>query len=232
MYSTGRPTPLITPYAMLASSLLFTTYPTITPYLQVSEALVVAEDAGYTQMAVVDENRFLGFVSLKQLEDADAAERVTELSLLKTQVQAQAHLLQVLHSSVVHDSAFVAVVEQDGQYLGSLGPAELNTAMNTLLNAGDAGGIIVLEMDRRQYSFGELSRLVETNESYITQLNTYTEAGTGMFIVTIRINRAELSDVVATLQRYDYNIRYYFGEENYQNELRENYSALMNYLNL
>ncbi len=42
----------------------------------------------------------------------------------------------------------------------------------------------------------------------------------------------EISDIIATLQRYDYIIRYYFGEEEYENELKENYDLLMAYLNI
>ncbi|MDD2794041.1 MAG: CBS domain-containing protein, partial [Sediminibacterium sp.] len=71
-----------------------------------------------------------------------------------------------------------------------------------------------------------------TNDSYITQLNTYTEAGTGLVIVTIKINKIEVSDIVATFQRYDYVVRYYFGEEEYANELKENYQHLVSYLNM
>jgi acetoin utilization protein AcuB len=37
---------------------------------------------------------------------------------------------------------------------------------------------------------------------------------------------------VATFQRYEYQVSYFFGEEEYENELRNNYDHLMNYLNL
>ena len=50
--------------------------------------------------------------------------------------------------------------------------------------------------------------------------------------VTIRINKPEVSDIVATFQRYEYNVKYYFGEEHYANELRTNYDNLMNYLKI
>jgi hypothetical protein len=87
-------------------------------------------------------------------------------------------------------------------------------------------------MERHNYAFGELSRLVETNNASIVQLNTFTESGTGLFIVTIKLNKTEVSDILATLQRYDYTIRYFFGEEAYENELRENYDLLMTYLKI
>ena len=48
--------------------------------------------------------------------------------------------------------------------------------------------------------------------------------------VTIRINKLEVSDIISTFQRYEYNVKYYFGEEMYENELRTNYDNLMNFL--
>ncbi len=99
-------------------------------------------------------------------------------------------------------------------------------------NVEEPGALIVMEMERSGYSIGELSRLVETNNASITQLNTYTEVGSGLFIVTLKINKIEIADIIATLQRYDYTIRYYFGEEAYENELKENYDLLMAYLRI
>jgi hypothetical protein len=48
----------------------------------------------------------------------------------------------------------------------------------------------------------------------------------------VKINKTEVSDVLATLQRYEYNVRYYFGEEYYENALKENFENLMSYLNV
>jgi hypothetical protein len=73
---------------------------------------------------------------------------------------------------------------------------------------------------------------VETNDAQIIQLNTYSDAASGNFYITLRINKTEISDIVATFQRYEYQVKYYFGEELYENELRNNYDHLMNYLNI
>jgi hypothetical protein len=106
------------------------------------------------------------------------------------------------------------------------------TVLTSYVGADTKGGVIVLEIERRQYSFGEIVRLIETNDAYVTQLNTATDPQTGMLLVTIQINRMEVSTIVATFQRYDYSVKYYFGEENYQNELKENYHHLLSYLNM
>ena len=118
-------------------------------------------------------------------------------------------------------------MNKDGELQGVITQKNLLHFTEGFINIDEPGGIIVIEMDKRNYSFGELNRLIETNDAYITQLNTFTENTTGLFIITIRLNKISISAIIATLQRYDYIIRYYFGEEEYANELRENYDILI-----
>jgi formyltetrahydrofolate hydrolase len=98
--------------------------------------------------------------------------------------------------------------------------------------ANEPGGIIVLEMEQRNFSFSEISKLIETNDAQITQLNTHWDNNSSTFFVTIKVSKFEISDIIATFQRYEYQVKYYFGEEMFENELRSNYDHLMNYLNI
>ena len=104
--------------------------------------------------------------------------------------------------------------------------------MATFMRLDEPGGLVVLEMEPRQYAFSEMSRLVETHDAQITQLNTRILPESGQLSVTIRLNKPEISDIVATFQRYEYNVVCFFGEELYTNQLRNNYDNLMSYLNV
>ena len=126
----------------------------------------------------------------------------------------------------------IPVIDENKNLLGVVSYRELLKQASEFMNVKDPGGLIVLELETNSYSFSEISRLVETNDAQITQLNTYTNPQTGLMQVTIKINKTEISDIVATFQRYEYNVKYYFGEELYENELRSNYDNLMNYLKL
>ncbi len=53
-----------------------------------------------------------------------------------------------------------------------------------------------------------------------------------MLTVTLHINKKEIAAVVATFERYDYDVIYYFGDENFENEIHNNYRHLMNYLDI
>ncbi|MGI8601190.1 MAG: CBS domain-containing protein, partial [Chitinophagaceae bacterium] len=96
----------------------------------------------------------------------------------------------------------------------------------------EPGGLIVLEMEGKDYSFAEISRIVESNDAQITQLNTYTDTESGVMQVTIKVTKLEISDIISTFQRYEYNVKYYFGEELYTNELKDNFDNLMHYLKI
>ena len=71
-----------------------------------------------------------------------------------------------------------------------------------IIGAGDPGAIIVLEMEKVNFAFSEIIKLVETNDAQVTQLNTYGDPLTSTFYITLRINRLEVSDIIATFQRY------------------------------
>ena len=126
----------------------------------------------------------------------------------------------------------VPVVDEENDLQGAVAYNDLLKHASEFMSLKEPGGLIVLEMESNQYSFNEISKLVETNDAQITQLNTSNDPETGMMQVTIRINKPEVSDIVATFQRYEYNVKYYFGEELYANELRSNYENLMNYLKI
>lgn len=219
---------------MLVSQLLNTSFPTLNITDKAVFALQLMDDYDVLHLPVLSEEKFVGLVAKDDL--IDAAESETHLSspelLQKLFVKNEEHFLTALKLISHHDLSLLPVVNDQMELTGVVLAKELIKAVSLFLGIEERGAVIVLETDKRNFSFGELSRLVETNDSYITQLNTYTEAGTGLVIVTIRINKSEVSDIVATFQRYDYVVRYYFGEEEYANELKENYQHLISYLNM
>ncbi len=219
---------------MLASQLINTHYPAINLFDRVSFALQLMEDYDVQHLPVLGEEKFAGLVSKDDLLDADENAFLSSLEnqLIKTSVKGKEYFLSAVKIASQDQLSLVAVVNENQELLGAITLVSLLQNVSTFLGIEEPGGLIILEIDKRNFSFGEISRLIETNDAYITQLNTYTETETGLVIVSIKINKVEVSDIVATFQRYDYQIRYYFGEEQFTNELKENYNHLMSYLNM
>ena len=98
--------------------------------------------------------------------------------------------------------------------------------------AAQNGAILVLSISPYQYSLAEMSRLVETNNAQILQLNSLFDETTGAMIITLRINQEEASAIIATFERYDYQVLHYFGKSPMHNDIESHYHHLMNYLDV
>lgn len=219
---------------MLASQLVHTHYPSVNLFDKVSFALQLMDDYDALHLPVISEEKFAGLVSKDDLLDAveNALVASLEHQLMSVSIKSEEYFLTAVKMMAEHQLSIIPVVNEVQELIGVITLPTLIKVVSIHLGNEEPGGIIVVEAEKRNFSFGELSRLIETNDAYITQLNTCTETETGLVIVTIKINKLEVSDIVATLQRYDYSVRYYFGEEEYANELKQNYNQFMFYLNI
>jgi predicted transcriptional regulator len=211
------------------------TIPALHPTDTVARAQDLMTDFHIAHLPVVAEDKLVGLVSEDSLLNApDDNIPVSQLqhSFSKIAVHAGTHFIEAIHFVNEFNLTAIPVIEGDSDYIGAITATDLLKQVGKMMGAGDPGAVIVLEMEKISFSFSEVSKLVETNDAQITQLNTYFDAQTSIFYITLKINKLEISDIIATFQRYEYKIKYYFGEELYENELRTNYDHLMNYLSI
>lgn len=217
---------------MLTRDIISQTIPYLHLHDKVYHALQLMNDYHVAHLPVVKEESYLGIISEEQLLHTDDDFNIEQLHVSDgtTSVQANDHFLKAIQVAVTNKLSVVPIVEDNKQILGVVTYDDLLRNASDFMSLERPGGLIVLEIESTSYSFAEISRIVESNDAQITQLNTYVDAETGIMQVTIRISKLELSDIVSTFQRYEYTVKYYFGEEIYENELRSNYDNLMNYL--
>lgn len=207
------------------------------PYLhkddKVFHALQLMNDYHVAHLPVVENNSYLGIISEEQLLQSDEENTINQLEVTdgSTSVQANDHFLKAIQTAVVNKLSIVPVVDEK-QLVGIVTYNDLLRNASEFLSLNQPGALIVLELENANYSFTEINRIVESNDAQITQLNTFADPESGTTQVTIRVSKLEVSDIISTFQRYEYNVKYYFGEELYENELRTNYDNLMNYLKI
>jgi hypothetical protein len=92
------------------------------------------------------------------------------------------------------------------------------------------GGILVLEMNQVDYSLAQIAQIVESNNakilsSYITsnEESTHTE-------VTLKINTSNLTSIIRTFERYDYQVKAAYQDKAAEEDLRQRFDALMNFM--
>ena len=218
---------------MLTRDLISNTIPYLHKSDTVYHALQLMNDYHVVHLPVVENESYLGIISEEQLLQNDEGTALTDLQITDgtTSVQANEHFLKAIQTAVINKLSIVPVVEEK-QLLGIVTYNDLLRNASEFMSLGQPGALIVLEMDSRNYTFTEINRLVESNDAQITQLNSHTDPETGSMQVTIRVSKQEVSDLVSTFQRYEYNVKYYFGEELYENELKNNYDNLMHFLSI
>jgi len=220
---------------MLTGELLSQTLPYLHLHDKVYQALQLMNDNHVTHLPIVEGDKFIGIISeedLLQAENDHAELETLQQSFGNASVKTTEHFLKAIQIAVENALSVVPIINGENEIMGAIAYNDLLKNASEFMSLNEPGGLIVLEMESNQYSFNEISRLIETNDAQITQLNTSNDAQTGLMEVTIRVNKPEISDIVATFQRYDYNVKYFFGEELYVNELRNNYDNLMNYLKI
>lgn len=220
---------------MLTGELQSQTLPYLHLHDKVYHALQLMNDYHVTHLPVVEGDKYVGLISEEDLmqvdNDHDALSELQQ-SFSGICVKTSEHLLKALQIAAENGLSMVPLVTEENELVGTLVYSDLLKYASGFMSLNEPGALIVLEIPSNQYSFNEISKLVETNDAQITQLNTTNDPETGIMQVTLRINKPEVSDIIATFQRYDYNVKYFFGEELYTNELRSNYDNLMNYLRI
>ena len=205
------------------------------PYLHnndtVDHALQLMNDYHVAHLPVVEDNSYLGIISEEQLLQNEDDKTINQLQITDgtTSVHANDHFLKAIQTAVTNKISIVPVVEER-QLVGIVTYNDLLRNASEFMSLNAPGALIVLEIDSRNYTFTEINRIVESNGAQITQLNTYTDPETGLMQVTIRVSKLEVSDIINAFQRYEYTVKYYFGEELYENELKNNFENLMKYL--
>ena len=160
--------------------------------------------------------------SLDQLSD----------QFIRIGVNNTAHFLTALDLFTKNHLTLLPVLNEQQECTGFITQQNLNDSLAQFLGVAQPGAILVFSISPFQYSLAEMSRLVETNNAQIVQLNTFFDQPNGNLIVTLKLNRDEAGAIIATFQRYDYQVLHYFGNSPLNNDIEDHYHHLMNYLDV
>lgn len=221
---------------MLTTELINNNIPRLQLQDGIAKALQLITDYRVTHLPVVaPDGKYLGLLSeddLLDIEEEKGSVQYFEESFVPASVKENEHFLNAVNISNRYETTVVPVINEDGELVGAITATDLLKALGDFSGASEIGGIIVMEMERSQFAISEISRLVESNDAHILHLNTTVHAETGLLTVSLHINKKEIAAIVATFERYEYDVIYFFGDEKFENEIHSNYRHLMNYLDI
>lgn len=205
---------------------------------RVSTALTWMDEFKVRHLPVIDHQGFnyLGLVSEPELLSVDNDEK-TISGCFKTLptlfVTENEHFFSALNILTANNLTVLPVVDSDQKYLGLITYDNLLKQIAETLSVSNPGGIILLNINQNDYSLSEIVRIVESNDAKILSTSVKTIPNSANMIVTLKLNRINLEPVIQTFNRFQYDIRAYYGENEKDEELiRERYNSLMTFLNI
>ncbi len=198
------------------------------------EALGMMDDFYVRHLPIVNNEQLLGVISENDILNFDAHEAVGSysLSLRRPYVNAKDHIYEVMRQLAQSDLSVIPVVDNENNYLGVVTQEDLLHYFATTFSFTEPGSIIVLEINKRDYSLAEIARIIESESAIILSNFITSQPDSLKMEVTIKVNRQNIQSIIATFQRFDYLIKASFNESEYVDSLKERYDSLMSYLNV
>jgi acetoin utilization protein AcuB len=189
-----------------------------------------------SHIPVVNDSTFLGLVSDKLIYDLDLLDKPIETQLEKldtTHVHIGQHIFEVAIVMYKLKLSVIGVLDTEHYYLGAITLYDLARRFAKLFSLQEIGGVIVLELNVNDYSLAHISQIVESNDTKILSTFLNRKPGLQTMEVILKLDKEDLSPVIQTFMRYDYNVKAVYLDHTMLNDLyKDRFDQFMKYMNI
>ncbi|RYG45936.1 MAG: CBS domain-containing protein [Chitinophagaceae bacterium] len=202
-----------------------------------AETIVAVQDffaeGHFTHFPVTENGIYVGSISG---EDADTFEDARKLSDYRYALEgffARTTMiwLDVLELFAVNQTNIIPVLDENNIYVGYYELADVVRLFNDTPFLKEQGGVIVVEKGIADYSIGQITQIVESNNGKILGL-FISDSTSDMVQVTIKVAIGGINEIIQTFRRYDYEIISHHQEDAYLRNLQDRSDYLDRYLNI
>lgn len=220
---------------MLAKDLLNEQIPPLKTSDSVEKALSWMAEFKVSHLPIVNDVQFLGLISEEDLLECNTPTEAIgslRLTLMNAFIYEWQHFYEIIRLIALQKLSVVPVIDQKNNYKGLVSMADLMTKMASLGAMDNPGGIIILEIGIRDYSLSEISRIIESNDASILSSYITSHVDSTKLELTLKINKTDLSAIIAAFERYNYTIKASYHESEFAQDTMDRYDQLMKYLNI
>lgn len=219
---------------MIVSNLIHSEIPTLQLLDHVSTALNFFDDYKLTQIPVIGPEGYLGLIGEDVVLNASVNSHIEDLkkTLVKTKINDEQNLFDALRVFREKTLCILPVTDKNNKYLGCVHERDLLYKVCDWLKVSEPGGLLHIEVSIRDYSLAQIAQIVEGNGAKI--LNTLClphPTNSKMIEVLIKINQDELSGIIQTFERYEYQIIGSFHKNIHDKGLEDRFNSFIRYLN-
>ena len=185
-------------------------------------------------LPIVNDTQFLGLISEEIILNNDMDEPIGSysLGLARPFARDTDHIFEVMSKMASGRLTVIPIVDEDENYLGLISMEDLIQFYANSFSFSEPGSILVISTSKPQYSLAEISRIVESENAAILSTFLTSDEDSNRVQVTLKINKQDIGSIIASFQRFDYDITATFSDYEYIDDLKERYDALMSYLNV
>lgn len=221
---------------MLAHKLISDIIPSLRTSDTGQDALNWMETFRVSHIPIVNNKEFLGLISDVDIFDLNLAQESLgnhSLSLIKPYVLEYQHIYDVMEVLSRLKLSLVPVLDNEKKYLGVITLQDLMQHFSELLAVHNEGGLLQIEVGYRDYSLSEIARIVEDQDCKILSLYMSQNSMAEKYLITLKLNRSDLTPIIRAFERYNYNIKAsYVGGVETDEKTKDNYESLLRYLNV
>lgn len=186
-------------------------------------------------LPVVNHKQFLGLISdedLIEVQDTSTQVGSLSLSIHNPFVFEDQHIYDVIRLFYEQKISLVPVLDYNKNYRGLISINSMMEYMATITSVKEPGGIIVLEITNRNNSLAHISQIVESDNAQILSSYVQSFPDSTKLEITLKLNRTDLSSIIASFLRYDYHVKATFNDTKSYDGASDRYDQLMNYLDI
>lgn len=187
----------------------------------------------FSHFPVIDEGVYLGCIASDDVETFEMNKTVNDYryTLAGFFVRITDIWLDVLEVFAKNQTNIVPVLDENNQYIGYYELEDIMKFFHETPFLKEAGGIIVVRKGIIDYSMGQITQIVESNNGKLLGL-FISDADADSVQVTMKISLGAINEIIQTFRRYNYEIVSDHQEDNYINNLKERSDYLDKYLNI
>lgn len=200
---------------------------------KVSDLKLLFNQLTYSHIPIVNDGVYLGCISETDAHCFEGANTISDCNYAIEGffVRPATNWLDVLEAFAQNDSNIMPILSQKNKYLGYYELNDIIHLFNETPFFAEPGGILIIEKGINDYSFSEISQIVESNGAKL--LGAFISKMDGDLIrITLKIGNASLNEIIQTFRRYSYIIVSGHEEDSYIESLKERSQYLDKYLNI
>ena len=221
---------------MLAKDLMSEVVPPLLTSDTGVKALNWMEVFRVSHLPIVNNKEFLGLISDTDIYDLNMAEEPIgnhSLSLFRPYVFSEQHIFDVIEIVARLKLTVVPVLNEKKEFLGLITLNDLVQSFAKISAVNNPGGIIVLELNIRDYSLTEIAQIVEGSDAKILSLYVASPDESTKLELTIKVNHTNIAPIIQSFERYNYTIKGSYLEDDQMDQLyKRRFDEFMTYLNV